>query len=215
VANTLGISKPVRKRVKRLLWLHEKLMENLHQPDYSFDWISSHWPLWKRSIPDYGSFDVLEIGAFEGKSTVWFLENYPFCEVTCIDTFEGGLDHKQLGLDFSDVERKFRHNTKPWADRVTLRKGKSADWLRTFSTQLQFHVVLVDGSHLACDVLTDAVLAWPLLAPTGIMIFDDMGWGTDRPPHERPAPAIDAFLTCYHGQYELLERGYQAIVRKL
>lgn len=33
-------------------------------------------------------------------------------------------------------------------------------------------VVYIDGSHDASDVLTDAVMAWKLLAQGGIMILD-------------------------------------------
>lgn len=33
-------------------------------------------------------------------------------------------------------------------------------------------VVYIDGSHAAKDVIADAVLAWALLRPGGVLIFD-------------------------------------------
>ena len=36
----------------------------------------------------------------------------------------------------------------------------------------RMQVVYIDGSHDASDVLTDAVMAWKLLAQGGIMILD-------------------------------------------
>ena len=34
-------------------------------------------------------------------------------------------------------------------------------------------LIYIDGSHLAKDVLSDAILSWKLLKPSGVMIFDD------------------------------------------
>jgi hypothetical protein len=33
-------------------------------------------------------------------------------------------------------------------------------------------VIYIDGSHEPMDVLTDAVMSWPLLRSNGILIFD-------------------------------------------
>lgn len=184
-----------------------------HDFQYTFDWISNWWHLWEKHIPVQPGLNILEIGCFEGRSTVWFLQRYPACHVTCIDTFEGALDHKQLGLDFSGVEERFLHNTEPWEDRVKLRVGKSFEVCAELSGD-GFDIILVDGSHVACDVLADAVMSWALLKRGGVLIFDDYGWGLDRHPIETPKPAIDAFLACHFGQYETLERGYQMIIRK-
>ena len=186
-----------------------------HEFELSHDWLGDYPSTWLPHIAHLKEPEILEIGAYEGRATIWFLQHFPNCHITSIDTFEGGNDHKEAGIDFGDTERRFRHNTAPWAAQVTLRKGTSAEWLRCISTKLQFDVILVDGSHMAADVYTDIALAWPLLASSGVMILDDYGWGQERPPHERPAPAIDAFLTCFAGQYELLEKGYQVIVKKL
>ncbi len=38
--------------------------------------------------------------------------------------------------------------------------------------RLASQVIYVDGSHKARDVIADAVLAWALLRPGGILIFD-------------------------------------------
>lgn len=43
-----------------------------------------------------------------------------------------------------------------------------------------FDLVYIDGSHMRVDVLVDAVLAWPLLQPGGLMVFDDYEWDRYR-----------------------------------
>lgn len=193
----------------------------MSEPIYTQDWISPYFPLWNRLLPSYFPDEhvpqILEIGCFEGRATCWFLQRYPTALVWVVDTFEGGKDHKELGLDFSTVQSRFDYNIAPWQDRVRLYVDESWKVLRRWTGRgpVQLDIALIDGSHVACDVLSDAVLTWPLVSKGGIVIFDDMGWGgPDRPRHETPAPAIEAFLACYKGQYELLEHGYQVIVRK-
>ena len=60
------------------------------------------------------------------------------------------------------------------------------------------------------------VLAWPLLAPGGVMFCDDYvcHWQGKNLVDE-PRTAIDAFLACYAGQYELLHKGVQVAIRKV
>ena len=75
-------------------------------------------------------------------------------------------------------------------------------------------IVYVDGSHRACDVLMDGVLAWRLLKPGGVMIFDDYLWEPDFLPSRRPQMAIDLFLEMFVDQYTLLGKHYQVAIRK-
>src|SRR5262249_903643 len=57
-----------------------------------------------------------------------------------------------------------------------------------------FDVIYVDGDHRALGAYTDCVLAWPLLAPDGIMIIDDYGFMPDLPKDKRPQAGVDRFL---------------------
>lgn len=55
----------------------------------------------------------------------------------------------------------------------------SQDWLCQLPVNA-FDFYYVDGSHVAPDVMADAVLGWRLLKPGGIMVFDDYEWGAYR-----------------------------------
>jgi predicted O-methyltransferase YrrM len=194
-------------------------MNNItHQPVFSYDWQTPNFPTWERVLPVFDMpLSILEIGCYEGRSTLWFLNRYPDCRIACLDTFEGGLDHKQLGVDFSGAEARFHANVlRPHGSQARLLHGSSfKSLIRLNYTHARFNLILIDGSHLAADVLSDAVLSWPLLVKGGVMIFDDYGWGGERPPHETPRPAIDAFLACHKDRYTVLEFGYQVIVQRL
>ncbi|VTR94238.1 Uncharacterized protein OS=Pirellula staleyi (strain ATCC 27377 / DSM 6068 / ICPB 4128) GN=Psta_1297 PE=4 SV=1: Methyltransf_24 [Gemmata massiliana] len=184
---------------------------------FTEDWFTYNVPVWQRVLAPLVGKPVraLEVGVFEGRSTVWLLENvltHPDASLTWIDTFGGGTEH--AGADLSGLEARFRANTERFGKRVTGHVGRSQDVLRGMSGEL-FDLIYLDGSHEAPDVLADAVLAWSLLAPGGLLGFDDYGWRMFPEPERCPALAIDAFLGVMRGQFETLERGYQIWVRKL
>jgi predicted O-methyltransferase YrrM len=70
-----------------------------------------------------------------------------------------------------------------------------------------FDLIYIDGSHEATDVLTDAILAFPLLRIGGTLIFDDYIWSDQIPerrePSRMPKPAIDAFVNVFHRKLEI------------
>lgn len=78
-----------------------------------------------------------------------------------------------------------------------------------------FDFVYIDGSHRAPDVLADAVLAWPLIRPGGVLAFDDYEWGHALPETERPMIAIEAFLRVYADELNVYHNAYQVAVEKL
>jgi len=183
---------------------------------YTEDWFSSHVPLWERILaPLMGKpVQALEIGVFEGRSSVWLLDRiltHPAATLTWIDTFAGGSDH--AAMDLSGLETRFRANVARFGTKVSGRVERSQDALRRMSGE-RFDLVYVDGSHEAADVLADAVLAWLLLKVGGFLGFDDYGW-RGFPHMERcPALAIDAFLAAMRGRFDEIHRGYQLWIRK-
>jgi predicted O-methyltransferase YrrM len=157
---------------------------------------------------------LLEIGSFEGRSAVWFLENvltHPDSRITCIDTFGGSVEHSDL--DLSELEQRFDHNMEPHAEKVTKIKGASRRTLRDLPFH-SFDIAYVDGSHEAADVLADVVLVWDLVKHGGVVALDDYGWHTPTVPKD-PSVAIDAFMEVMEGQYDLLHKQWMMVLRKL
>ncbi len=141
----------------------------------------------------------MEIGVFEGRRTVWLLENiltHPASTLTYVDTFAGGAEH--AATDLTDLEARLRANTEPHRAKLVARKGPSAVTLRELSMG-RYDFVSIDGSHEAADVLSDAVLSWPLVKPGGLVCFDDYEWWIDAAPERSPKLAIDAFLATMRG----------------
>lgn len=185
---------------------------------YSQDWFTPNIPHLAALLHGLvGRDDVrfLEVGCFEGRSTVWFLENIltaPSSTITCVDTFRGSQEHESIAVDRDRLLATFRANVAPHAGRVRVLEGESRAILRSMPPEPTFDMVYIDGSHRAPDVLSDAVLSWPLVLPGGLLVFDDYAW---RGEGSRPRGAIDAFLKVHRGQYELLLKKYQVAIRRL
>jgi predicted O-methyltransferase YrrM len=172
-----------------------------------FDQAAAHWPQLFRKIgwdPARASV-IVEIGSYEGRSTCWMLDNLVRNAETrlyCIDTFEGSIEHG-AGKG-QDLHARFVSNITLTgkAAQVQICVGRSDEMLVRLITQgVRADFVYVDGSHQAADVLSDAVLAWKLLKPGGLLVFDDYLWPLyqDR-PLMNPKMAIDAFVNCHLDQ---------------
>lgn len=183
---------------------------------FSEDWFSRHVPVWQELFGPLAGTEchVLEVGVYEGRSTVWLLENiltHPASTLTYVDTFTGGIEHK--ASDLANLESRFLANTAAHRTKLVSRKGRSDEMLRDLPRG-KYDFVSIDGSHEAADVLSDAVLSWPLVKPGGLVCFDDYEWWIDAAPERSPKLAIDAFLAVMRGRYEVVRKGYQLWVRK-
>jgi predicted O-methyltransferase YrrM len=187
---------------------------------FSFDWTSWHFPNWIELLKKYRTRKarVLEIGSWEGRSATFFLNYLPRCSVVCIDTFKGGLEHRESrgsSRFLRNVETRFDANIEQFGGRVEKIKARSADALAKLGVERrQFDLAYIDGSHLAADVYSDAVLTWPLIVRGGLMIFDDYLWDGSPSPLEMPKRGIDAFLRAVAGNYRTALKEYQVAILK-
>lgn len=199
--------------------------------DYAFtqDWF--HWapPLMNAITPlllERKRF--LEIGAFEGRSTVWFAENMLEDNgvIVAIDTWEGGEEHVEMGIAMNSVEERFDGNMNTLKGKFPKRyvskiKNTSYDALAALvgggaGIVDRYDFIYVDGSHVAKDVLTDLCMSWPLLKVGGVMVMDDYLWQGEPGSNvlHRPKIAIDAFMNTFTESVEVLHMGYQVAARK-
>ncbi|WP_223738232.1 class I SAM-dependent methyltransferase [Corallococcus sp. AS-1-12] len=181
---------------------------------FSSDWMSNCEAEWRETLaPLMGAPGVraLEIGSFEGRSSLWLLENvltHPTSRLTCVDLFQG------------DAAKRFDENlaASGAADRVEKRAGLSGVVLRQLPPEPVYDYIYVDGSHEAYDTLEDAVLCFRLLKPGGIMTFDDYGMATAQLANydsiDRPDIGIDAFVSAAARHLKVVRKGFQLTVRK-
>ena len=173
----------------------------------------------------------LEVGSFEGRSTIWFLENYLLNKkstITCIDPW---LDYSQDTNSFNSygtekaewkleglVDNNFIHNIRESGKekQVVSIKGFSHEVLpHLFYHKKKYDFIFIDGNHTAPFVLADAVMAWFLLKQGGIMLFDDYMWGLEEKPTLRPGVAIDNFISNFSDYLTVIYKSERiAIIKK-
>jgi len=176
--------------------------------EFTSDWSSGNFTLWRRVFSPLSGkpLRILEIGSWEGRSAIFFVNFFDQATLTCIDPFGGGSDH----------EARFDRNLAPFGNRVEKIKGPSRQVLaRLVAEGRRYDLAYIDGSHDRDDVMADSLGAWSMLNPGGSIIWDDYRWGREMPLEKRPQPAIDEFLRDYNGQYRLLATGYQIIIERL
>jgi predicted O-methyltransferase YrrM len=188
--------------------------------EISTDWTSRYFDTWASLLAPRRehTLEVLEVGSWEGRSAIFFLQYLKNCRLTCIDTFRGSREHLEVtrwadALPF--IEARFDSNVAEFGQRVTKIKDVSTMALARLVTERRyFDVVYLDGSHHSADVLSDAMLAWPMVRDRGIVIFDDYEWSFYPNAAATPKPAVDAFLFVQAGRFRELHRGYQVIIEK-
>lgn len=187
---------------------HPCLLQSASGPhEFTQDWFTTEDRLaaWNRHLKPLAGTPLayLEVGVFEGRSMLWMLENV--------------LTHPEsraVGIDIELFDNYLRNLVRSGkCASVQNLRGPSQDLLHTLPKKA-FDLIYIDGSHLGRDVLVDAVLAFERLKVGGLMVFDDYQWFTDWAPEIRPGPAIDAFVTQYRHELEIVHRGYQMIVRR-
>jgi len=181
---------------------------------FTSDWTSDNFETWARFLPANGVRCVLEIGSWEGRSAIFFLEYCPDCTITCVDTFKGGQEH--VGSDGLDtIESRFDSNLAPYGARVEKIRSRSIPALDRLGVEgRSFDVIYIDGSHEQDDVVMDSFLAWRLLKQDGLLIWDDYRWNRNLPERDRPEKAIDAFLELHDRELEILHIAGQVIARR-
>lgn len=188
---------------------------------FSTDWAAHHFFMWAELLQGLRTRPVriLEVGSWEGRSALYFLNYLPLSRIVCIDPFSGNVEHHEdpyfaaLALK---TEGQFDRNLAAFGERVEKRKGTSTDILPELGIAgRRFDLAYIDGSHLAADVYRDAVLTWSLMETGGIVIFDDYAWELMEEERDRPKLGIDAFLETIRGAYRELHRSWQIAIEKL
>jgi predicted O-methyltransferase YrrM len=198
-------------------------MNKASTPQYAF---TNNWfnitarATWDWLIPQIDPHRILEIGSYEGASACYLIDklapNHDMA-IVCVDTWEGSVEHKLDGTNMWQVESRFDRNIarsiECAVNEVTVAKVKGRSdvtmaSLLSGAEQLRCDFIYIDGSHMAADVLADAVLGFKLLKVGGVMAFDDYTW-VEAMPYGKdllrcPKPAIDAFINLNFNNLELM-----------
>lgn len=160
--------------------------------------------------------NVLEVGCWEGASTLFLASFFPEASFTCVDTWEGsaGESLNSLNNSIASSYDRFITNTHLISNRLRVAKGISQCLLPQLLSQRQvFDFIYIDGSHLAADVYVDAYYALKLSRKGTILLFDDFLWLGHDSFSTSPMGAVSHFYKDYSSRLEVLFINYQACFR--
>ena len=193
----------------------------LNTKSFTYDYFSKNTYDWIKILHEFKNkeFKYLEIGSFEGNSTLFVLKNFKNCFVTCVDSWaqlnindgsREGYEH----LPISRVENNFDNNLNDYQNRYEKFKMKSDLFFK--QNNYKFDVIFVDGSHFANEVFNDFRESWSILNKDGILILDDYFWARYKKLEENPAFAINKFLKKIPNEYKIIRLSkYQLFLRKI
>lgn len=184
--------------------------------DYSQDWFTQNIKLWEFLLKPLSDNPIkaIEIGSFEGRSTIWLCENvltHKDSHIDCVDPYQPYLE-MNLDLDMEASKKRFFQNTKPYKDKITMHQMKSDIYLKARTEMAD--LIYVDGDHTYKACLKDMVQSHLLLKPDGIMIIDDYLWAGMLEGPDLPKGAVNSFMAGFAEEYSLLSIGYQVILKK-
>ena len=118
---------------------------------------------------------IVELGAWLGKSTRWFLTQPTTEVVYTIDTWKGSKEHEGLEI-LTHLYGKFLVNCWDYQDRLFHIKNTTLlglDFLK--ESNVEPDLIFIDASHEYNDVLNDLEKASTLF-PKAILTGDDWNW---------------------------------------
>jgi len=193
-------------------------------PDYEFtsDWFTDRVPVWEKFVAPLAGQprQALELGCWEGRASIWLLQrvlDHPESMLTVVDTFDGSPELDPAAA--ADLYDRFTRNiARTGLEKVRVLQMRTTEALVQLlgetGVRPRYDLVYIDASHLAEDVLSDAVLSFPLVKSGGLIIFDDYEW--PLMPHEldRPKVAVDCFARVFERAVGVLHVGYQVLMVK-
>ena len=158
------------------------------------------------------NFNYLEIGSFEGLSSLFILSYWKNANVTCVDTWETSKDESQfLDFNFQTVEKKFDTNLKDFSFRKI--KNTSEIAFKELTQRDSFDYIYIDGSHNGIDIYNDALASFNILKVGGIIIFDDIT-NIYQEIEMQPHDAFEKFYILYKRKIKILYLKNIAVIEK-
>ena len=199
--------------------------------NYKFtkDWFKSDDLVQFLPLKTQEEIHILEIGSFEGKSTIWFLENILTNDkstITCVDPWtsytqdENSFDsYNKIDSEwnFEDNKNTFLYNIdlSGVSNKVIIEQGYSNEILPKFIVdKKRYDIIFIDGNHTSPFVITDGIMSWYLLKKGGLMIFDDYLWG-DCNSTLSPKLAVDSFVVCFKDYIEVVWSKFRLSIKKI
>jgi len=173
----------------------EQINENTHIKmniqNYPFVFTYNYFDEWKEDLLDFfnkinvniinknvENVHVLEFGCYQGKTSIWFLENiltHESSSLTVVDTFLGSTT--QTPTQCMHLQQLFTHNITPFVNKVHVYKESVYDFYKNVCCannsvyMNKYDYIFIDTEINNKDALTNAIYAKDLVKCGGFIIF--------------------------------------------
>lgn len=156
---------------------------------------------------------ILEIGCYEGLSSVFFADNLlnnPESSMLCVDPFMTVSNNDHASLLTNKEEENFDYNIKHCknSEKIIVYKITSDEFFKNNTNTYNF--IYIDGCHESDYILRDMENSYKVLDKGGIMWMDDYGGGDGI----QIKNTMNVFLNKYKDTYSLIHSGYQLAIKK-
>ena len=157
---------------------------------------------------------ILEIGCFEGLSSVFFADNFiinPMSNLTCVDPFLtiDNNDHSNFLQNNEEMNFDFNISICKNLNKIIIHKITSDAFFKNNNQTYNF--IYIDGCHEPDFIKRDMENSFNILEKNGIMWMDDYLGGDGI----QIKNSMDTFLEKYRGRYRLIYSGYQLAIEKI
>jgi len=157
---------------------------------------------------------VLEIGCFEGLSSVFFADNildHPESTLTCVDPFLSITNNDHQDYLKNNEEQNFDYNVSICKNNTKLDVIKTTSDIFFETNEIFYNFIYIDGCHECDYIKRDLENSFRFLEPDGIMWMDDYLGGDSI----RIKRVMDNFLETYSNQLTVIHKGYQLAIKKV
>lgn len=201
------------------LFADQKTSQQFYKKQYTFtvNTFTDRIPSWTKHLSEFKGkpgISYLEIGAFEGRSVLWMVENiftHPTSKLTVIDAFvENNYKRFLANIALSGE-----------ASRFNILSGFSTQKIRDVPFN-SIDIAYIDGSGKGIIMLSDLVNTWNVVKVGGVIICSRYALTPQlrlaagiQPGDPGPHEAIDAFLKLYSPYMTVMEfQPNQVFIRK-
>lgn len=179
----------VKKNIKIKKNEHKNFIKNKKITE---DYFSSHAFNFNEILKTQNkNFQYLEIGSFEGNSTIFIAKNFPLSKISCVDTWIKTEEYDK-DISFTNIEKNFDNNIEEFNN---IEKFKMSSDEFFVSNSKKFDIIYVDGYHYGPQVYKDVYNSWKILNNNGYLFCDDYIWNIGEDINLTPCFAINKFLS--------------------
>ena len=190
--------------------------KNLH---ITTNWFVGNAYYWNEVFKDKKLYKkklkILEIGSFEGLSTLYFFYYFPNSRLTCVDLWKNNKQDKDY--NFFNIEKRFDNNTKKFKRKLKKFKSTSDTFFKENSKYLKdkFDIIYVDGNHNYMFVFRDLINSFRAIKVGGIIIVDDfLNYSFYKNCNKNPISAIVVFINIFYEKIKIIKITNQIFIQK-